>query len=298
MSILAAIALLALPSFPLQVDSAPLRMSDLVLERYAVQNVDPGDLYRIAKPILGRRLLVQDNGPEADPVPSLQQLGRLIVLYDTAERVAKAREMLARLDAPRPGRSEPDEELEYRPRFVSLRSLAKALEDRIDVTSVEERGFLLLAGQPEELKAALMLAGRIDVPEKQVLLICQLVEVGSQAQAPALPKDLLENLQRLLPGSAFTQVGLAMLKTSVASRNPTSVQIETPGKRYRLTFEPVAFDEKSGALTVSNCTLVEDREGATIGLFSTDAVLGPGYTVLAATGASVRLLVVRVVPQG
>jgi len=147
---------------------------------------------------------------------------------------------------------------------------------------------------------ALSVLARVDVAEKQVLLTCLLVDVGASANGVALPRELHENLQKLLPDVEFAQVGMAMLKTSVSSRSPVAVQIESPGQRYRLSLIPVAFDQATGTLTVSECSLIEDiLDGAPRELFRTDTLLRGGeYTVLAATGDSPRLLVVRVTPQG
>ena len=73
---------------------------------------------------------------------------------------------------------------------------------------------------------------------------------------------------------------------------------ESPGKRYLFSFTPVAFDEASGALSVSNCSLIEQADKEARELFRTSAILSSSeYTVLAATGATPRLLVVRVMPQ-
>lgn len=276
-----------------------LSLSELVLDRYPVQHVSANDLANLARTLIGREYFVKENGAGSKPVSSLRQLGNTIVLYDTKEQVQRARELLARLDAPREEGVPSYKAVEYRPRFVSLKTAMDAVENLVDLSVVPDRGLIVMTDDQGDIDGALALLARIDVAEKQVLLTCQLIEVGDSAHGLALPRDLTDNLQKLLPGNAFTQVGMAMLKTSVSSQSPVSVQIESPGKRYQLSFIPVAFDQATSTLTISECSLTEAAEPGPRSLFTTNTVLRGGeYTVLAATGATPRLLVVRVTPQG
>lgn len=270
-------------------------LSEIVLDQYLVEHVDPVDLYNLANGMVGRTYYVKESNAK---VSGLRLLGRTIVLYDTKDQVLRARELLARLDRPREGAGASSEKVaEYRPRFVSLNTAVATVNDLVDLSVVKERGMLVLHDDAEDVESALALLQRIDVAEKQVLLTCQLLEVGREHSGPALPRELVDNLLKLLPESTFAQVGMAMLKTSVGGQDSLSVQIETTGKRYRFSFRPVAFDESTGSLTVSDCSLVEEADDARQ-LFQTNTVLRGGeYTVLAATGATPRLLVVRVTPQ-
>jgi hypothetical protein len=272
-------------------------LSEIVLDQYQVEHVDPEDLFELANSMVGRAYYVKESN---DKVSGLRRLGRTIVLYDTKEQVQRARELLASLDKPREGSDSSSYKVaEYRPRFVSLNTAVAAVGELVELSVVKERGMLVLHDDAEDVESALTLLQRIDEAEKQVLLTCQLLEVGGERQGPALPKELVDNLLRLLPESTFAQVGMAMLKTSVGGQDSLSVQIESTGKRYRFSFTPVAFDESTGSLTVSGCCLVEEVERNTERqLFVTNTVLRGGeYTVLAATGATPRLLVVRVTPQ-
>lgn len=278
-------------------DGYPLvDLSELVLDRYVVQHVNADQLLSIGQEMVGRVYVVRHASTE--PVWNMRTLGNMIVLYDTKEHVSHARDVLQRLDAAPEGGSRSSHKIvEYRPRFVSLRTAQDAVVNLVELSLVPERGLMVLTDDEEDVDAALALLERLDVAERQVLITCQLVEVGGSEGTP-LAKDLEANLLKLLPGSAFAQVGMAMLKTSVVSRNQVSVQIETTGKRYRLAFMPVAFDAATGALTVSGCSLTEEGDTPRV-LFQTDTILRGGeYTVLAATGATPRLLVVRVSPQG
>jgi len=278
-------------------DGVPIvKLSDIVLDQYQVLNVDSEELFQLARTMISRDYYIAGGGN--DVYPNMRLLGTKIVLYDTAEQVKRMKEMLARLDAPYQDRSPSSKSVEYRPRFLSLKTAESAVEDRVDVKHIPERGLLVLNGEPESVEAALALLKRVDVPEKQVLLTCQLVEVGGTPQGPPLPRELVDNLQKLLPGSQFTQTGMAMLKSSVGGQSVISLRIESQNQDYRLTFTPVAFDETTGSLTISECRLRQAIASDERELFCTNTVLHGGeYTVLAATGATPRLLVLRVTPQ-
>ncbi len=294
---LASLAFVSLAGAQEQTGGPPVvSAADIVLEQYVVQNVDVGELYKLASSLVGRTYMVTERGAMG---ASMMRLGDTIVLYDTQEQVQRARALLARLDAAREDAGPSMESLEYRPRFVSLETAKQAISELVDLSLVPERALVILHGRRGDIDAALALLKRIDVPEKQVLLTCQLIEVGSAPQGPPLPKELVDNLQKLLPESHFTQTGMAMLKTSVVGQTAISVQIDTAPQSYRMFFTPVAFEESSASLTIADCSLVEDPGGGEEReLFRTNTVLRGGeYTVLAATGATPRLLVVRVTPQ-
>jgi hypothetical protein len=279
-----------------------LSLAEIVLDQYAVQNVDADDLYKLARDLAGRTYYVKEHGGfDSEPLSSMRLLGSSIILYDTREEVQRARDLLGRLDAVRVA-SSARVSVEFRPRFISLETANKAAESFARIRILRERGLIVLHDAAEDVDKALALLKRIDVPEKQVLLTCQLIEVGGAQPGPALPRELAENLQKLLPQSQFTQVGMAMLKTSVGGANQISLSLESPQQSYRLAFTPVAYDESSASLTVTGCRLMETEApapGRERELFRTDTILHGGeYTVLGATGATPRLLVLRVRPQG
>jgi hypothetical protein len=273
-----------------------LNLSEIVLELYPVQNVDPDELYELAEELVGRSYYLQDHGDDA--LSNLRLLGTRIVLYDTLEQVKRARELLARLDVPLQASSSDQRAVEYRPRFVSLSTAKKAVGDLLELSLVPERGLIVLNGNAGDIESALALLKRIDVPEKQILLTCQLIEVGAEPKGPPLPKELVDNLQKLLPQSHFNQSGLAMLKASVGGEDSISVSIESESQDYRLAFTPVAFDESTASLTVVNCRLSQAWGDGERELFRTNTILRGGeYTVLAATGSTPILVVLRVTPQ-
>jgi hypothetical protein len=304
---LAPIALLVLcASAAVQERAAPDRpsgppivsQSELVLEQFPVRNVDPDELFQVAENLQGRTYLVR----EANALQrSLRMLGTTILVYDTKEQIQRVRELLTKLDVDTPDDAASAwETVEYRPRFVSLDTVVSSIKNSLEHYSrVEERGLVVLRGPRDRLESVQALLKRVDIPQRQVLLTCQLVEYGDSARGPELPRELSDNLEKLLHVGNFAQVGMAMLRTSVSTEKEVKLQVESTGKRYQFSFVPVAFDESTGALSVTNCTLVEQAEKEMRELFRTSVVLSSGeYTVLAATGATPRLLVVRVTPQG
>jgi hypothetical protein len=269
-----------------------LSAADVQVFPYRVRNTDADELYEVAFEFIGREILLRERSSAT--VFNLRQLGSTIVVYDTPEQVKRARELLETLDVAAPKDAPQGGSVEYRPRFVSLGTAQTVAGAIVPIGIVEERNLVVLQGPAAANREALELLKRIDVPEKQVLLTCQLVEVGSSSQGPPLAKDLADNLQKLLPGNAFSQVGMALLKTSVAAGTPISIQIETTGKVYELYLMPIAFDEESSSLTIEGCRLIEQSERGPRELFSTSTLLrGNEYTVLAGTGATTRLLVLR-----
>jgi len=303
---LAPFALLVLcASAAIQEKAAPDRpgppvvsQSELVLDQIQVRNVDPDELFQVAVSLQGRSYVVKEANAMQQ---SLRLLGTSIVVYDTKEQVQRVRELLAKLDVDTPeDAASAWDMVEYKPRFVSLDTVVSSLKNVLEhVSRVEERGLVVLYGPRDELESVQALLKRIDVPQRQVLLTCQLVEYGDSARGPELARELSDNLEKLLHVSSFAQVGMAMLRTSVSTEKEVTLQVESPGKRYQFSFVPVAFDEATGALSVTNCRLVELGEKEPRELFRTSVVLSSSeYTVLAATGATPRLLVVRVTPQG
>jgi len=301
---LACIALLAVvPATSAQEaeDTTVLSMNDVVLEHYRVENVDPDDLFQLAYEMVGRRIFLKENGGmRSGGVDSMRQLGSTIVLYDAREQVDRALKMLAKLDTDTvEERSSRSESRDYRPRFVSMETARDVARNHVGRSStLDELGILQLHGTAQQLEAALAALEAVDVPERQVLLTIHMLEVGSEEGGPPLPEELVSNLRKLLPGSEFRHTAMAMLKTSVQRPQLTSVQIESSlVQRYRLSFVPTAYDEETASMTVSHCTLVQELDSGIRELFSTNTVLRGGeYTVLAATGAMPKLLVVRVTP--
>ena len=122
-----------------------------------------------------------------------------------------------------------------------------------------------------------------------------------------LPSELETHLKKLVPQFEFTSVGFSLIRTSVDG-GELKLSVATDGKvQYQLSFYPVAFDPRTGSMTVRQCSLVKhfthttskqagafSLEKTSEEVFSTSAILRGGeYTVLGATGREPIFLVLQ-----
>ena len=276
-----------------------LKRADLVLDHYHPQHVSAGGLHDLAGELAARWFLISDSG-SVESVQSLRVVGKSLLLYDTREEVDRLKRFLASVDIAAPETKVVDEPptvtAEYMPRFLSMETVQMLVERHVMVNVIEERGVALFEGYPDDIAAAKAVLKTFDIAPAQVFLTCQLIEVDGDTQGPPLPKELSDNLQKLLPGSTLNQVGMAMLRTTVGQRRTLAMQIQTEETTYEFSFTPLSFDTEAKALTIEECSLNDLNLEAQ--LFSTSVVLRANeYTVLAATGARTKLLVARVMPQ-
>lgn len=276
-----------------------LKRADLVLDYFHPQSIGAVVLHDLAGELAARWYRISDNG-SGDVIQSLRVVGNSLLLYDTREEVERLKEFLVSVDIPAPASKVPDEPptatVEYMPRFLSMQTVQMLAERHVMVSVIEERGVALFEGTPADLAAAQARLKTLDIAPAQIFLTCQLIEVDGDTQGPPLPKDLSDNLQKLLPGSTLNQVGMAMLRTTVGQRRSLAMQIQTEETTFEFSFTPLSFDTDAKALTLEACSL-NDLNLETQ-LFSTSVVLRANeYTVLAATGARTKLLVARVMPQ-
>jgi hypothetical protein len=308
----------------------------LVLRQYVPKNVPTADLFQVGQRLWARSFIVDDLGGSAkEPVFNMWVLGSVIVIYDTSDQAQRVLSGLAELDQPAPGMPAADAKLltfEYTPRFVPGEFLIRALDSfernimvndgRGGVRPVENMSFVgqtgvIVVRETEANVAEIRgLLERIDRPEAQVVLTCWVVQAlhqeGGEAGA-GLPKDLVTNLQRLLPGHSFRKSGLALLQSSCAPGRDVSMRIQGQGELgFDMRFKPVAYDASSGSLTVTDCRVDRDVYQDTFGqfgsvrtfagsknLFNTNTIFRGGeYTVLGASGEVPTLLVIRIAPAG
>jgi hypothetical protein len=248
-------------------------------------------------------------------------LGDNVVLYDTEVYVTRMLASLKELDQPGPGADQGNSAqlmtIEYTPNFISLDVALSALgsfqrhvSDREstyqNISFARERGLLVVRETKDRLAEIEALLMRIDTPKPQVLITCYLVRGGDTAGD--LPEELSSNLEKLVPGFRFEQVGFGMLQSAVVPNTLVSLKLDTNyGDSFELSFAPIAFDQATSSLSVANCTLF--KRGAQAGtvsagdarsrVFSTDTLFrGNEYTVLGASGMDPIFVVIRVAPMG
>lgn len=283
-----------------------LSVDELVLRYFVPEHASASRLSDTLWQLVGREFYVLERGGYAsEKVDDLFELGGQIGVYDTEEYVNRVLALAGELDRESASRAQTAGSYvtrTYTPRFVTLDLLDRALQPFVrqilvgdewapNVTSVRDRGLLVLRDEQACLDEMLALLASLDVPERQVRLTCWLVSgVTNAGNDPSLPKELVQDLGKLMPGMGFQARGFAMLNTTASVERPRSVQLESDSS---FQFLPSAYDGETGTLTVASCALQSGgRE-----LFSTSAVFRGGeFTVVGAVGADPVFLVVRVTP--
>ncbi len=298
-------------------------VDELHLVQYRPQYVHPSDLTMVVGRMLGRSLYVSGRGPGARPLQNLSELGGQIIIYDTKPYTARVLETLKTLDQPAKDAgvqvdlTRPAEVMvEYTARNVSVSSLSAALRSFGNL-QYSEVGSRMVAARmaPERKQNFLEFMERVDQPDPCVLLTCYLLRAedsSAGASGPQPPKDVTASLQAILPDLNFRSVGFSMVQSTVSEGREIQLGVDaSDGKRYQLKFNPMAFDKKSGNMTVLNCELTgqgnEPNQAARGGvqfsgrelMLGTDTVFpGNQYTVLGASGKDPVFLVVhsRMIP--
>jgi hypothetical protein len=300
-------------------------VEDLTLKHYTPEHVALHELAELGKRMVGRQIFVEERGGyQSQAVSNMSTLGDNLVLYDTAAYVTKMLSSLKELDQPGAegdsGGSARLMTIEYTPSFISLDvalsalgSFQRTVSDQNDsahnnISFARERGLLVVRDTQDRLTEIEALLKRIDTPKPQVLITCYLVRGGETAGD--LPGELSSNLEKLVPGFHFEQVGFGMLQSAVVPNTSVSLKLDTNyGETFELSFVPVAFDRATSSLSVANCTLVKHRgigraggvtvAGPGVRVFSTDTLFrGNEYTVLGASGMEPIFVVIRVGPMG
>jgi hypothetical protein len=308
----------------------------LVLKYFRVQNATAEDLVGMVEELLGGAVDVEN--PDGDPEPwrvqRLLPFANAIIVRDTPQGAEKVLEVLAELDrvAAPPGQEEPVaqtlESFEYSPRHAAAGSLARAIEafrrnimlygapgqppsNVANLNVLQDRGVIVIRDTPENVVRIREVLERTDVPRPQVVVTCFVVlGLLGEGEAPAgasLPRELVENLAKLLPFERFQLLSVGVLRTAVAFDDPIQLEADAgPDRRYDLRLRPEAYDAKTGDLTLSSCTFQLRRkrslpsgeyETSQESGFSTRATVRAGeYTVLGAVGSEPVFVVLRVTP--
>jgi len=216
---------------------------------------------------------------------------------------------------------QPLRRLVFQPEVRTTTVSTGAATQTSNITVSEERRLVIVRDTPDRIQEIRELLQRVDVPQDQVTLTCWLLQGGAvpagrdgagtledvferraaEDHASQLPPDLVEHLQRLVPGETFERVGFALLQTAVSTRAPVSMQLTNMfgGDSWFLELRPSAFDHEVGTLSVDGCTLSHGGGAAQQRVFSTSLVLRGGeFTVVGASGEAPILVAIRVTPVG
>lgn len=302
------------------VDGPPLRSADdLTTSFYRPGHVDLIELANLAREFHGRDIyVVERGGLRAHPLRNLQTLGDSLLIYDEPEAVERIQAWCRLVDQPREGSTPagPAELVvaEWRPGFVSLETAYRALEpfqrgvdpspERTrnasrpgmvqqpvlvrNISRVDAQGVLILRDSADQVQQMLDVLDELDKPDTQLLLTTMVLRGSSDpapSGSPPVPAELSAGLSQLVPYDHFVVEDMGILRTATRGRE-IGVRM-AQGNHLILSAE--AFDAASSTLTAS----FEFRSDDGFAL-ETRTALGTGeYTVLGATGAEPRFVVLR-----
>ncbi len=289
---------------------SPLSMlpkrSDLTLSFFTPSHLGTGELHGVAMQLFGENFRVSTPDGGWASVVRFIPVGSSLGVQDTPEETEKIMATLSKLDLIARGEEKtvPVETWEYTPRHITIESLLPAIDRKtsnLQVSPVEVKRILLLRGLTDQLAEARRLIARLDVPSPQVSITCHLIGGRDEGtSSPALPKELVENLRRILPMPAFELLSVGVLQAAVSN---SPIQLETvagPELSYSLQLQPSAYDTAEGTLTLASCFFhlrVGPTDSARSHELRTNLALRAGeYTVLGALGADPTFVVLRVVP--
>jgi len=306
-SLVLALAPAAAAQEPVPKDEGPV-----VLFYFRPEHTDPGALTLTAQHLVGAQV-------------SFLRLSGTVIVRGTAGEAKKALATLQELDrvvgAEGDEMREPQtplESFEYSPRHAAATSIVNALRPYqrqitlygergqpasgiVNINVVPERSVIVVRDTSENVARIREVLERTDVPQPQVVVTCSLVlgysgERGIPLDGP-LPEELVANLKRLLPFQKYGLLSAGLLRTAVAFDDTMRIYGDAgPGRSFRLSMKPEAYDGKTGDLTLSSCAfeLFSAGDSPKESGFSTRATIRAGeYTVLGAIGSDPVFVVLR-----
>lgn len=234
-----------------------------------------------------------------------------IVVFETAERAKQILELFENLDKdtqPKVAGSEVVA-VEYAPRYLDVNDLMSALgpyrrqdTNGFNIAALNETGKLILRDEQRLVDEMTTLLASLDVPSPQIEISCYVLSGSSSPDTTGMvPKELSDNLSRLVPFVGFQLESYGILRTTTLGSRK-GVAIEMPGglshlDDYRMALRVAAFDAKTKVISLSECSVSaspkDGRRGSTM-LFSTSTSIQAGeYAVIGATGATPTFVVLR-----
>jgi hypothetical protein len=297
--------------------------AELSLHYYSPRHSDANELAQILTQLAGRTFFAQaPDGSSTQPVSNVRTFGNIVVLYDRVKRVEQLVTILAQLeqaDVAQLGDAEEYVVAEYTPQYVTAKALLDALNPLRrqilqpfgiggrpshakatwveNVTALMQPATIVLRDTREQIETMRALMARLDVAPPQVQLQCWLLRGAEADTGSRLPKELVQNLSRLVPVEHFEQLSLSMIRASVQPGLPQRLRSDFPDDgetaRFELDLVCSGYDRAAGVLPLTRC-----RFEATSGQeFETSVTLRAGeYTVLGAAGADPLFVVLRFVP--
>jgi hypothetical protein len=209
-----------------------------------------------------------------------------------------------------------DTTVEVRPRYVSIETIVSALapferqvsfcsNGRIawstqNVSQVPDAHMLVLCDSKDRIEQMQKLVDQIDRPQPQALVSVTLIR-ASDKNDPNLPKELVENLRRLIPYDSFEPISTGVLRCSLATGQQCELTMDLEEKgQANFNFIPAAFNPDTRELTLTQCIfnlqLGPDRPNAPASThsFTTNLTFQSGqYIVVGAVGLRSVFVVLR-----
>jgi hypothetical protein len=291
--------------------------SKLVISYFTPKNMIPPHALQLARSLFGDSILVSsETAPPREVAHFLTVSDTTLVVRDTPEQAKRILATLQELDQKAaPAEKAPAAQSQttiYTPRHVVANDLMRAVHPFVRGSELSQLGQeqrILLSGSAERIHELNALLGSLDLPRPQVVITAYLVRGSSEDQAissAALPKELVENLRKLLPMQAFELVATSVVRASVAGDAIGVNAAPSPSISYTMSMLPAAFDPQSGQLTLSKLSF-QVVEGQNVpGMpqparqsFETSLSVRAGeYAVLGAVGGDPIFVVLRVQPVG
>lgn len=240
-----------------------------------------------------------------------------LLIYDRPSSAEKILTLCKELDVPAQAETQADREFTseiYTPRYVSVEDARLALEPfnrvilesnagpRSNLQLLGNSGRLMLRDTAANLDKMRALLDELDRSAPQIELTCYVLRGLDEPVDNGLPKELTDNLSRIVPFPGFDLATMGVVRTS-ADSSGASVSIEMPGidERFELDAQISAFDAQGDGrqvLTLSNCRMKrmiwQPGSDTLQPLFETNVALGSGeYAVMGATGSNPIFVVLR-----
>lgn len=298
--------------------SKEVTQDDMEFSSYSPKYFEVNDFYNLAADLYGRQILVGDSWHENF---RMMINNNKIVIYEEKAELPLLIHRLRALDnsqAPEENAGSVLTTAEYTPRHVSAKGLMRGIQSfqtsvpqgrsgrsrNANITLAEESGMIVIRDYPSEVEEILAALKRLDQPVPQVMLTCFVVHGVNQGESvhgkPAEQK-LQDQLKQVLPFDFFELNALGLMRAAALAGTKLSLEMDNAAKlesTYNLRMEIGAYDAKTGALSLEECTFsATTPETGGRGLFTTSTTIYKGeYAVLGVTGTDPIFLVLQVHP--
>lgn len=303
--------------------------AEMTVQYYKIKNpreVDADDLLRAASSMFGRSFYVDDLPKTGRPLQNIFVVGESIAIFDTRDRVKAVLQALPEMEkaaTPPAGKSEELYTETIQVQHVRVDRLLNALSayrrniqtnararpgSRMasnvapNINYHEESNTLVVRDTAENIAAIKNLVGRMDVPsaarqEVAVTFTCHILRASDKPDDSRLPRELVQNLQRLVGQDYFQDLGTTVLR---ARTNTHEIQARlTLEDLHQASLQMRNLRRSGSDIDINSVTFQiqkDPSQGSPATNYSietsTSVTIGQ-YTVLGAFGKRPYFLVIR-----